>query len=71
MTIIGELQMALIQIPHIALHHPEKSIKGKLLRWISNFLRQRKQRVLIDGEVSEEPDVTFSVPEGTEVGTFD
>ena len=42
--------------------------RGRLLRWISNFLKNRTQQVLIDGELSERADVLSSMPEGSVLG---
>ena len=42
--------------------------RGRLLRWIVNFLKNRTQRVIIDGELSEETEVQSSVPEGSCLG---
>ena len=69
-VIYSDFSKAFQKVDHGLLLHKIRAlgIKGKLLRWISNFLRQRKQRVLIDGEVSEETEVASSVPEGTVVG---
>ena len=43
----------------------ENKIKGKLGRWIREFLRARKFRVVVNGEMSEEQDVKSGVPQGT------
>ena len=43
----------------------ENKIKGKLGRWIREFLRNRKFRVVANGEISEEQDVISGVPQGT------
>ena len=69
-VIYSDFSKAFQKVDHGLLLHKIRAlgIKGKLLRWISNFLRQRKQRVLIDGEVSDETEVASSVPEGTVVG---
>ena len=43
----------------------ENKIKGRLGRWIREFLRERKYRVVANGEISEEQDVKSGVPQGT------
>ena len=43
----------------------ENKIKGKLGKWIREFLRNRKYRVIVNGEKSEEQDVKSGVPQGT------
>ena len=43
----------------------ENKIKGKLGRWIREFLRNRKYKVLVNGEMSEEQEVKSGVPQGT------
>ena len=43
----------------------ENKIKGRLRRWIRELLRERKYRVVANGEISEEQDVKSAVPQGT------
>ena len=43
-------------------------VTGKLGRWISNFLTNRKQQVLVDGKLSKMTHVTSGVPQGTVLG---
>ena len=43
-------------------------IRGQTLAWIKDFLSNRKQRVLIGGESSEEAPVTSGVPQGSVLG---
>ena len=48
------------------LHH--YGIRNKVLNWINNFLTQRQQRVIINGETSEWHPVVSGVPQGTVLG---
>ena len=43
-------------------------IRGRLLEWISGFLRGRKQRVCVRGKTSEWSDVRSGVPQGSVLG---
>ena len=43
-------------------------ITGKINQWIENWLKNRKQRVIINGETSEWADVTSGVVQGSVMG---
>ena len=43
-------------------------IGGRLLNWIANFLQDRKQHVIVDGEISKTAPVTSGVPQRTVLG---
>ena len=43
-------------------------IQGNLLKWINCFLTGRKQRVVIEGEVSEWSEVKSGIPQGSVLG---
>jgi ribonuclease P/MRP protein subunit RPP40 len=45
-----------------------KGITGKLLLWIENWLKDRRQRVVLKGEHSEWEDVLSGVPQGSVLG---
>ena len=40
-------------------------IDSKILLWITNFLNNRKQCVVVDGSISNFADVESGVPQGT------
>mgnify|MGYP000403395009 CR=1 FL=1 len=43
-------------------------IKGKLLDWITGFLTGRRQRVIVDGHLSDWAQVTSGIPQGSVLG---
>jgi hypothetical protein len=42
-----------------------KLVKGKTNRWIQNFLAERKQVVVVEGEKSDSINVESGVPQGS------
>ena len=46
----------------------QNGISGNLLNLLCDFLRNRKQRVLLSGQVSDWPDVRAGVPQGSTLG---
>jgi hypothetical protein len=46
-----------------------KGITGRMKEWIGEWLAGRTQKVVIDGESSEESDVDSGVPQGTVLGS--
>ena len=44
------------------------NIEGKVLRWIIDFLYDRKQQVSVEGSLSTESRITSGVPQGTVLG---
>ena len=61
---ILDFSRAFDTVPHTGL----LGIDGKILPWITNFLNNRKKRVVVDGSFSNFADVEFSVPQGTVLG---
>ena len=45
-------------------------ISGKVIRWIENFLKNRVQRVNVNGYYSEEKEVLSGVPQGSVLGAL-
>ena len=65
-----DFSKAFHRVPHQRLlskiHH--YGIRGQTLKWISNFLADRKQQVVVDGAVSDQVPVVSGVPQGTVLG---
>ncbi len=68
--IVMDFQKAFDKVPHkrLILKLNRYGIRGKTLNWIENFLTQRKQRVVVEGDYSEWVRVESSVPQGTVTG---
>ena len=43
-------------------------IKGDILQWINSFLRNRRQRVVVEGKSSSWENVKSGIPQGTVLG---
>ncbi len=58
------------KVPHKRLIHKISSygINGKILEWIEEFLKNRKQRVILGEEVSEWCEIFSGVPHGSVLG---
>ena len=46
------------------------SIRGKVLQWIRNFLKDREQRVVINGVSSNAASGTSGIPQGSVLGSI-
>jgi len=45
-------------------------IGGEILKWVENWLSERKQRVVLGGEFSEWRDILSGVPQGSVLGSL-
>ena len=66
-TVYLDFRKAFDSVPHKRLIKKlEKyGITGNLLKWLKNFLNERKQRVVINGKSSKWSDVLSRIPQGS------
>ena len=69
-AILLDFSKAFDKVPHqrLILKLRHYVIRGNLLDWIEDFLSERTQRVLVEGQHSSSAKVTSEVPQGTVVG---
>ena len=69
-TIYFDFKKAFDMVPHKRLIAKLESygVKGKLLRWVEEFLTGRQQCVVVNGEKSSPGCVTSGIPQGTVLG---
>ena len=69
-VIYFDFQKAFDTVPHQRLLAKLHSygIRGNILKWIKDFLGNRKQRVLLNGQSSNWEDVTSGIPQGSVLG---
>jgi hypothetical protein len=65
-----DISKAFDRVWHTGLIHKLRSsgISGKLLDWLKDYLTDRQQRVIINGETSEWGDLKAGVPQGSVLG---
>ena len=65
-----DFSKAFDKVPHGRLVQKVRShgIRGELARWIQNWLGHRRQRVAIEGYISEWRAVTSGIPQGSVLG---
>ncbi|MCU7800493.1 MAG: reverse transcriptase family protein [gamma proteobacterium symbiont of Lucinoma myriamae] len=65
-----DFRKAFDTVPHMRLIKKLEAygIRGNLLKWIANFLKDRKQKVVVEGCESEWADVVSGIPQGSVLG---
>ena len=65
-----DFSKAFDKVPHQRLMYKLQyyGVRGNTATWIQSFLSNRKQKVLLEGEMSSEKDVLSGVPQGTVLG---
>ena len=67
-----DFRKAFDNVPHdiLCLKLKSLSISPYIVNWITNFLSNRQQRVVVDGIITNHVDINRGVPQGTVLGPF-
>ena len=63
-----DLQKAFDKVPHQRLLFKLKAHGNDVINWIEKWLTHRRQRVIVDGEISNWKSVLSAVPQGSVLG---
>ena len=63
-----DLKKAFDKVPHQRLLRKVKALGNGMINWIEKWLIDRRQRVAVDGEVSNWKSVLSGVPQGSMLG---
>ncbi len=71
-AIVLDFAKAFDKVPHkrLTLKLKYYGISGPILHWLTAFLTNRTQRVLLDGSSSDTVPVSSDVPQGTVLGSL-
>ena len=69
-TVYVDIKKAFDTVPHrrLLLKLKNYGFEGEILKWIEDFLSNRRQRVIINGKSSEWKNVTSGIPQGSVLG---
>ena len=70
MSFFLDFEKAFDSVPHVHLYLKlqQYGIRGQILEWLSDFLLERYQRVVLESESSNWTKVLSGVPQGSIVG---
>ena len=68
--VLGDISKAFDKVWHAGLIYKLKAmgINGSLITWLTNYLDNRQQRVVLQGSASQWKNITAGVPQGSVLG---